>query len=242
MPNIGLQNMSILRQGSWFTFLVRVPNNITTVPSDGFQYLKVNNWVIPFFLWRYSPNRALDFPHLGFLDYRHTHTHTHTHTVGLLWMGDQPVQEANTHTTHSKHKRETSMPLAEFETAIPVMKRLQTCRNRLCNTVVISSHILHDLAIITNQHTRSTEQSPSWEANSSSASQEIPRILWIRYVHYLLHKILPFARVQSHINSIHALLIFFKIHSNIILTSMPRSSKWSRSVTFPYYHTSPPHL
>jgi hypothetical protein len=30
------------------------------------------------------------------------------------------------------------------------------------------------------------EQSPSWEANSSSASQQIARILWHPKVHYLI--------------------------------------------------------
>jgi hypothetical protein len=32
------------------------------------------------------------------------------------------------------------------------------------------------------------EQSPSWEANWSSASQEIPRILWNPKVHYRIQR------------------------------------------------------
>ena len=36
--------------------------------------------------------------------------------------------------------------------------------------------------------TYSMEQSPSWEANWFSASQEIPRILWNLKVHYHIHK------------------------------------------------------
>jgi hypothetical protein len=34
-------------------------------------------------------------------------------------------------------------------------------------------------------------QSPSWEANWSAASQEIPRILWIPKVHHRTHKRTP---------------------------------------------------
>jgi hypothetical protein len=41
-------------------------------------------------------------------------------------MNDQPVAEAATYTTQSKHERRTSVPSAGFETAVPVMERLQT--------------------------------------------------------------------------------------------------------------------
>jgi hypothetical protein len=52
--------------------------------------------------------------------------HLDTHAVGLLCMNDQLVVEAGTDTTHNRHKRQTSMPSAGFETSVPTIKRLQT--------------------------------------------------------------------------------------------------------------------
>ena len=75
-------------------------------------------------------------------------------------------------------------------------------------------------------------QGRSWEANWSSAGQEIPRILWNP----------PSVPILSHSNPVHISFHFLKIHFNIILPSMPRSSNWSLYLRFPYQnpvHTSP---
>jgi hypothetical protein len=54
------------------------------------------------------------------------HTHSDTpHSVGLLWTRDRPVTEASTW-QHNIHKRQTSIPTARFEPAIPASERPQT--------------------------------------------------------------------------------------------------------------------
>jgi hypothetical protein len=47
------------------------------------------------------------------------------------------------------------------------------------------------------------EQSPSWEADWFSASQEIPRILWNPKVRYRFYKSLPPVSNLSQINPVH---------------------------------------
>ena len=85
------------------------------------------------------------------------------------------------------------------------------------------------------------ELSPSWEANWSAASQEIPRILWNPKVHHRTHKRTPPVHILSYLHPVHTPTSDFpKIHPNIILPSTPGSPQWSPYLRFP--HQNPVHI
>ena len=79
------------------------------------------------------------------------------------------------------------------------------------------------------------QQSPSWEANRFSASQEIPRTVLNPKVHYHIHKCPTPVPILSQIDPIHTPKYqFLKIHLNIIIPSTPGTSNWSLSLKIPY--------
>ena len=83
-------------------------------------------------------------------------------------------------------------------------------------------------------------QSPSSEANSFAASQEIPHILCNPKVHYRTHKRPPTVPLLGQSNPVHIPTShLLEIHSNIIHPYSPRSPQWSPSLPFP--HQDPIH-
>ena len=81
------------------------------------------------------------------------------------------------------------------------------------------------------------EQSPSWEAVRSSASQEI-HLLWNPKVHYCIRKSPTLVPILSQINPAHAPPSpCFKFHFNVIFPPAPRCFKWSLSIRSPHQNT-----
>jgi hypothetical protein len=74
------------------------------------------------------------------------------------------------------------------------------------------------------------KHSPSWEANSHSASQEIPRLLWNPKVHYRVHNDSPMVPILSQMNSDHTFTPYFlKIHvpNGLLSSAFPNEILYS---------------
>jgi len=81
----------------------------------------------------------------------------------------------------------------------------------------------------------SVEQSPSWESSRSSASPEIPHILWNPNVHYCIHKRPAPVRIMSYINPVPANAShFLKFNFHIVFSFISRFSKRSFSLRSPH--------
>jgi hypothetical protein len=125
----------------------------------------------------------------------------------------------------------------EMQQCVPFVMLTYKCRCQLFIYNVSMETHEHVVFILTLQMllsiilTYSTEQSPSWVANRSSASQEIPGILWNLKVHYRIHNSPPHVPILSQVDPVQYLPTHFSnIHFNIILPSTHGSSKRSPSL------------
>ena len=144
-------------------------------------------------------------------------------------------------TTHKIHKKQTSMPPAGFEPAIPASGRLPyfvEIAFNVCTSIKhLSNYNRKNLTLTAKYKWHlcrfcSTEQTPSWRANNSSAIQEKPSFYGTRGLSpvYNIRTLVP---VMSHINSLYSLpLHFYNIHFTIIFLSTPWPSTRPFSTIF----------
>ena len=92
--------------------------------------------------------------------------------------------------------------------------------------------------LITNQLNNSMDQSPSWEANSSPASQETPYIFWNLTVPYHTQWSSPHVAILNHISSVVTLSSYVLKIDYIIQLFMPSSSRWLLSFRFPHQNSA----
>ena len=96
------------------------------------------------------------------------------------------------------------------------VSQLQASKERKQEITYLLSYLLNYLLIYLLIY--SMEQSPSWEANRFSASQEISLILWNPKVHCRIHKCPPTVLIPSQMNLFHVLRsCSFKVRFNTVL-------------------------
>ena len=148
--------------------------------------------------------------------------------AGLMWNRTGKTPKANNARRLYGSNQYTTLYKSKWFMLTWEMRRMEN--GEMCDVRAVGR-------IVTN----SIDQSPSWERNGSSASQEIPCILWNPKVHSRIQNSLPPVTIPRQINPVHALASYLlKIHFYTILPSTPRSRKWS----FPLIlaHLYAPHL
>jgi hypothetical protein len=81
-----------------------------------------------------------------------------------------------------------------------------------------------------------TEPSPSWDACSCAATQELPRILWNPKVHYRVHKSPPLVPILGHIDSVETIrfILILSTHLRLGLPSGLFPPGFSTSILYAF--------
>jgi len=101
--------------------------NSVRVKEIGWTRGKAMSYNIPHFPVTQSRKWGLD---RLIVEVSRSHTFGRTHPLGFLWMSEQPVSLL--------YAQRTSTPSAEFEPAVPALKRLQTYASDIAATVMVS--------------------------------------------------------------------------------------------------------
>jgi hypothetical protein len=125
----------------------------------------------------------------------------------------------------------TNCDLFTYNQSRSYLNQLVFLWNLCCAKVVSTAAIFN----VKEKQTDCMEQSPSWEENRSSATQEIFQILWNPKVYYRIYKSRPPSLSWARsIQSVPPPCHFSKVHFNIILPSKgsPQCQITEKSVSY----------
>jgi hypothetical protein len=116
----------------------------------------------------------------------------------------------------------------------PPCERIRGFRSQLSRVSFMETSCGWSIHPPPNQQLTNTMWQSLSEVCNSSASKEIPRILWKQTVHYRVHNSPPSVPIISQINPVHAPILFLEDRLQYYPPIYRLSSKWSLAPTLPH--------